>query len=170
MKHTEPLSKTVAGFVFTVLAVVFTAKAFSGCKSTDPAFIYSGEKPDYIFYSINGTDWKSSEPLSVFIDRDGCFHIFELEHKIHFSTASKTKFIKELYRICARKYYKRIAYLTLNKKSNRYAIIEDIITDSTLLQITGYKTEDGHSYKNVRLIESPDIELRFCFGDDFVFE
>ena len=94
----------------------------------------------------------------------------ELENKIHYSTASRTKFINELYMICSKKYYKRIAYLTVNRKSNRYAVIEDIITDSTLLQITGYKTEDGHSYKNVRLIESPDIELRFCFGDDFVFE
>ncbi|MBR5932842.1 MAG: hypothetical protein IK002_02535 [Treponema sp.] len=170
MKQKKPLSKPITAIILTVLTIVFIAKILSGCKSTDPAFIYSGEKPYYVFYSINGTDWKSSEPLSVFIDREGCFHIFELENKIHYSTASRTKFINELYMICSKKYYKRIAYLTVNRKSNRYAVIEDIITDSTLLQITGYKTEDGHSYKNVRLIESPDIELRFCFGDDFVFE
>lgn len=170
MKQRKTLSKPVCGILFTAMAAALTVLIFVNCKSTDTIFCNAGEKEAYVFYSKDNVDYKSSEPLAVFIDREGRFHIFELEHKIHFSTLSRTKFITELSKICSAKYYKRIAYLTLNTKANRYAVINELIMDSTLVQITGYRTEDGHSFKNIRALEYPNPELRFCFGDDFIFE
>lgn len=159
---------TFPGLVIIAL-VALIAIGLSNCKSTDSIFCTVGEKEAYIFYTKDNIDYKSSEPLAVFIDHEGMFHIFELEHKIHYTTLSRTKFIEQLSKICSKNYYERIAYLTLNKKPNRYAVIEDIILDSTLVQITGYKTQDAHSFKNVRPLEEPNPELRFCFGDDFIY-
>lgn len=159
---------TFPGIVIIAL-VALIAVGLSNCKSTDSIFCTVGEKEAYIFYTKDNIDYKSSEPLAAFIDHEGMFHIFELEHKIHYTTLSRTKFIEQLSKICSKNYYERIAYLTLNKKPNRYAVIEDIILDSTLVQITGYKTQDAHSFKNVRPLEEPNPELRFCFGDDFIY-
>lgn len=164
MKQTKTIRKLTISLAVIALAAVITLN----CRTTDPAFADAGSTSSYVFYTKDGVDYRSSEPLSVFIDHEGCFHIFELKTKTHYSTISRSKFISELSKICSKNYYPRIAYLTLNKKSNRYAAINDIITDTTLVQITGYPKENGHSFKNVRSVEYPNPELRFCFGNDFI--
>lgn len=163
-------TKTIHKLTISLAALALTACIIINCRSTDATFADTDSTSSYVFYTKNGIDYRSSEPLAVFIDHEGVFHIFEMENKIHYSTSSRTQFVTELSKICEKKYYKQIAYLTLNKKSNRYAAINDIIMDNGLVQITGYKTESGHSFKNVRSLEYPNPELRFCFGNDFILE
>lgn len=161
-------TKTIRIFTIILTAITLAVIITINCRMTDTAFADTDKTSSYVFYTKDGIDYRSSEPLSVFIDHNGCFHIFELKTRTHYSTISRSKFISELSKICSKKYYSRIAYLTINKKANRYAAINDIITDTTLVQITGYPKENGHSFKNVRSVEYPNPELRFCFGNDFI--
>ena len=123
----------------------------------------------YTFYTAGSFEIKCEEPLSVFVDHDNNFHIYEKKNHIHFITKSKTRFIQELSRICAANYYERITVLTLCSGYNKQTKIIDALNDITLVSKTEYETKGNGTYITAHSLERPSPQLKFLFSPDFMY-
>jgi len=152
--------------IVILFTCIFFLLVFITCRKNTGIWNRDGS---YTFYTTGSFEIKCKEPLSVFVDDDNNFHIYEKKNHIHFITYSKTRFIKELSRICAANYYDRITVLTLCSGYNKQTKIIDALNDITLISKIKYETEGNVTYITVHPLEIPSPQLRFFFSTDFMY-
>ena len=156
------MKRKIAIFVAGILFLFI----FITCRKNPNIWHVDGS---YTFYSSGSFEIKCKEPLSVFVDFDNNFHIYEKKNHIHFITKSKTRFIQELSRICAANYYERITVLMLCSGYNKHTKIIDALNDITLVSKTEYETGENESYLIAHSLERPSPQLKFFFSHDFMY-
>lgn len=151
--------------IIFITCIVFLLIFITCRKNTD---IWNSDG-SYTFFRTDSFDIKCKEALSVFVDYENNFHIYEKKNRIHFITHSKTRFIQELSRICAANYYERITVLTLCSGYNKQTKIIETLNDITLVSKTEYETKGNETYITAHSLERPSPQLKFFFSPDFMY-
>ncbi len=123
----------------------------------------------YVFYTENNVEYKTSEPLSVFVDWNNMFHIFNKVTREHVATKSRKIFVSALSRMCSQNNFKRIAVLTFCSGYDKDSFVFEAIHDSSLVESLGEKEEGEYKYYQVKALEEPYPVLNFCASYNFMY-
>lgn len=150
--------------IFLLLTLVLFSVLFS-CSTTGDIWRANGR---YVFYSDSRYDYTSSESLSVFVDWNGSFNIYDAIVKEHVKTRSPRIFLNTLSKLISENYRENISVLTLCSGYQEYTRISEMLSDATLVRTISIQSEGDECFYTVMPFENASQPLTFRFSPELM--